>query len=87
MGSNRPFKLDVRVVSATNVNLEEEVLKGNFREDLFYRLNVIPFYVPALRERPEDIVHRGGHAGTAKWRDEERREAGDHRDPDTDGQE
>src|SRR4029079_11625089 len=42
VGSNRQIKLDVRVISATNVNLEEEVKKGNFREDLFYRLNVIP---------------------------------------------
>jgi two-component system, NtrC family, nitrogen regulation response regulator NtrX len=43
------------VISATNKNLEEEIQKGNFREDLFYRLNVIPFFVPPLREHPEDI--------------------------------
>ncbi len=55
LGSGNNLTVDVRVVSATNKNLEEEIQKGNFREDLFYRLNVIPFYVPALREHPEDI--------------------------------
>jgi two-component system nitrogen regulation response regulator NtrX len=47
--------VDVRLIAATNKNLEEEIGRGNFREDLFYRLNVIPFYVPPLRERSEDI--------------------------------
>jgi DNA-binding NtrC family response regulator len=56
VGSNRQIKLDVRVVSATNVNLEQEVQRGNFREDLFYRLNVIPVLIPPLRERIEDIL-------------------------------
>jgi two-component system, NtrC family, response regulator AtoC len=56
IGSNRPIKLDVRVISATNQNLEEEVRAGNFRDDLFYRLNVIPVVLPALRERVEDIL-------------------------------
>ncbi|UFS71236.1 sigma-54 dependent transcriptional regulator [Geomonas sp. RF6] len=56
VGSNRQIKLDVRVVSATNVNLEDEVKRGNFREDLFYRLNVIPLLIPPLRERTEDIL-------------------------------
>jgi two-component system response regulator AtoC len=56
VGSNRQIKLDVRVISATNVNLEEEAQRGNFREDLFYRLNVIPVVIPPLRERIEDIL-------------------------------
>jgi DNA-binding NtrC family response regulator len=56
VGSTRPIKLDVRVISATNINLEEEVKRGNFREDLYYRLNVIPITIPPLRERNEDIL-------------------------------
>jgi two-component system, NtrC family, response regulator AtoC len=56
IGSNRPIKLDVRIISACNVNLEEEVKKGTFRDDLFYRLNVIPVTLPPLRERVEDIL-------------------------------
>jgi two-component system nitrogen regulation response regulator NtrX len=55
VGGNRNIKVDVRIISATNKDLAEEVKKENFREDLFFRLNVIPLRVPALRERPEDI--------------------------------
>ena len=55
IGSGRRQKIDVRVVSATNRQLSQEVQKGNFRQDLFYRLNVIPIYLPPLRERLEDI--------------------------------
>jgi len=55
VGAAHPISVDVRVIAATNKNLEEETAKGNFREDLFYRLNVIPFFVPPLRERKEDI--------------------------------
>lgn len=56
IGSSRTIQLDVRVISATNLNLEEEVRKGAFREDLYYRLNVIPILLPPLRERKEDIL-------------------------------
>lgn len=56
IGSSKTIQLDVRVISATNVNLEEEVKNGNFREDLYYRLNVIPIQLPPLRERVEDIL-------------------------------
>jgi two-component system nitrogen regulation response regulator NtrX len=55
VGASNPIHVDVRVIAATNKDLEEEIARGNFREDLFYRLNVIPFYVPPLRDRKEDI--------------------------------
>jgi two-component system, NtrC family, nitrogen regulation response regulator NtrX len=55
LGSNQTTNVDVRIIAATNKKLDEEIGRGAFREDLFYRLNVIPFYVPALRERTEDI--------------------------------
>ncbi len=56
LGSARTIKVDVRVIAATNKNLEEEIDKGSFREDLYFRLAVIPIQVPALRERPEDVA-------------------------------
>jgi two-component system nitrogen regulation response regulator NtrX len=55
VGSSSSVTVDVRVIAATNKNLEEEIRKATFREDLFFRLNVIPFQVPPLRERREDI--------------------------------
>ncbi|HEY6341565.1 MAG TPA: sigma-54 dependent transcriptional regulator [Bryobacteraceae bacterium] len=55
MGASGWIQVDVRVVASTNKNLEQEIERGNFREDLFYRLNVIPFHVPPLRERIEDV--------------------------------
>jgi len=55
IGDTKDIKVDVRIISATNKDLEKEVIEGNFREDLYYRLNVIPIRVPPLRERKEDI--------------------------------
>ncbi len=55
IGSNKPIKVDIRVISATNINLEEAVFKEKFRQDLYFRLNVIPISIPPLRERKGDI--------------------------------
>jgi len=61
VGGQRTIEVDVRVIAATNKNLDEEIRKGAFREDLYYRLNVLPFHVPPLRERQSDIGLLANH--------------------------
>ncbi|HEX6219307.1 MAG TPA: sigma-54 dependent transcriptional regulator [Sphingomicrobium sp.] len=61
VGGNRPVKVDVRVLSATSRNLSEEIAAGRFREDLYYRLNVVPVRMPPLKERREDIPELASH--------------------------
>lgn len=56
VGSTKPQKFDVRIIAATNKHLQGEIDKGNFRQDLYFRLNVIPIYIPPLRERTQDIA-------------------------------
>ena len=55
VGGNKTIKVNVRVLAATNKNLEEEIETGNFRADLFWRLNVVPIHVPKLSDRLQDI--------------------------------
>ncbi|HEY1949841.1 MAG TPA: sigma-54 dependent transcriptional regulator [Bryobacteraceae bacterium] len=61
VGAPQSIQVDARVIAATNKNLEKEIERGNFREDLFYRLNVIPFTVPPLRDRAEDVPALANH--------------------------
>src|SRR5262249_47967018 len=61
VGAPKPIKTDVRVIAATNRNMEEEVRAGRFRSDLFYRLNVLRIHVPSLRDRREEIPYLAAH--------------------------
>ena len=61
LGGSRTIKVDVRIVAATNRNIEEAIAKGEFREDLYYRLNVVSMQVPPLRERKDDILPLARH--------------------------
>jgi two-component system, NtrC family, nitrogen regulation response regulator NtrX len=61
IGGSKPISVDVRVIAATNKELEQEIAEGRFREDLFYRLNVVPVSVPPLRDRREDIPQLVAH--------------------------
>ena len=70
LGSSETIKVDVRIVAASNLNLLERVQQGLFREDLYYRLNVVPLRMPALRERPEDILALAQHFVAKICRDE-----------------
>ncbi|MCA9787504.1 MAG: sigma-54-dependent Fis family transcriptional regulator, partial [Candidatus Cloacimonetes bacterium] len=73
VGGDAPLPVDVRVLAASNHSLEEEVREGRFRQDLYYRLNVVPLRIPPLRERSEDIIclarhFLAVHSGGREWR-------------------
>lgn len=61
VGSSDPMKVDIRILAATNKNMEKALEEGKFRRDLYYRLNVLPFHIPALRDRPDDIPELAEH--------------------------
>ncbi len=61
LGSTAPIDIDFRLVAATNKNLQEEIAAGRFREDLFYRLNIIPILLPSLKDREDDVIHLAQH--------------------------
>ncbi len=61
IGSNKPVKVDVRILATSNRNIEEQIVKGAFREDLYFRLNVVSLEIPPLRERPGDVIALARH--------------------------
>ena len=75
IGATKPIKVDVRVIAATNRDLPSDVAEGTFRADLYYRLNVFPLHIPALRERPQDlpplafamVLRHAAHGGDVPW--------------------
>ena len=80
IGETSPSKVDVRIIAATNVDLKEAVKIGAFREDLYYRLSVVPIELPALRERPEDILPLAKHF-IRKYNEENAREISENLSP------
>ena len=80
IGETSPTKVDVRIIAATNVDLKEAVKIGTFREDLYYRLSVVPIELPALRERPEDILPLAKHF-IRKYNEENARDISENLSP------
>ena len=81
LGDTAPTKVDVRIIAATNVDLKEAVKNGTFREDLYYRLSVVPVELPSLRQRPEDILPLTQHF-IRKYNDENGRQISENISPD-----
>ncbi|MGA9232563.1 MAG: sigma 54-interacting transcriptional regulator, partial [Exiguobacterium oxidotolerans] len=61
VGGTKSVPVDVRIIAATNANLEQKIITGEFREDLYYRINRLPIHIPALRERPDDLLPLSTH--------------------------
>jgi DNA-binding NtrC family response regulator len=80
LGDTTPQKVDVRIIAATNVDLKEAVKTGTFREDLYYRLSVVPIELPSLRQRPEDVLPLAQHF-IRKYNEENQREISENLSP------